>query len=138
MDPNATPEPEDTATLNLKATDVKYVLAKQDINIRNGPGTDFEIVGSVFAGNTAEVTGYKSSDDLWGAWSAPWNDVTDRWVSPCGVDRADDRAELWSNRHSHPRSRNDPCHHHPDGSGNKWRSGRSGNVHTSVGNRIGK
>lgn len=80
-DPNATPAPVDTATLNLKATDVKYVLAKQDINIRNGPGTNFDIVGGVFAGNTAQVTGYQSADGLWWRVVCPVDNVTDCWVS---------------------------------------------------------
>lgn len=81
VNPNATPDGAETATLNLKATDVKYVRAKQDINIRSGPGTNFDIVGGVFAGNTAEVTGYKSADDLWWRVVCPVEDVTDCWVS---------------------------------------------------------
>ncbi len=70
-----------TATLNLKATDVKYVLAKQDINIRKGPGTNFEIVGGVYAGQTAQVTGYKSADEQWWRVVCPIDNVTDCWVS---------------------------------------------------------
>lgn len=70
-----------TATLNLKATDVKYVQAKQDINIRNGPGTAFDIVGGVYAGQTAQVTGFKSADDAWWRVVCPVDNVTDCWVS---------------------------------------------------------
>ncbi len=78
---DSTPQPADTATLNLKATDVKYILAKQDVNIRNGPGTNFEIVGGVFAGQSAQVTGFKSQDDQWWRVVCPVDGVTDCWVS---------------------------------------------------------
>lgn len=78
---NETPRAVDTATLNLKPTDVKYVRAKQDINIRKGPGTNFEIVGGVYAGQTAQVTGYKSADDGWWRVVCPVDNVTDCWVS---------------------------------------------------------
>ncbi|MCC7161201.1 MAG: SH3 domain-containing protein [Anaerolineae bacterium] len=80
-DPNATPAPINTAAFDIQPTDVQYVLAKEDINIRNGPGTDFDIVGGVFAGNTAQVTGYKSADDKWWRVVCPVADVTDCWVS---------------------------------------------------------
>ncbi len=78
---NETPRASDSATLNLKPTDVKYVRAKQDINIRKGPGTNFEIVGGVYAGQTAQVTGYKSADDGWWRVVCPIDGVTACWVS---------------------------------------------------------
>jgi uncharacterized protein YgiM (DUF1202 family) len=77
----STPDTGSTTTVNLKPTDVKYVLAKQDINIRNGPGTNFKIVGGVFAGNTAQVTGFKSADDQWWRVVCPVDSSTDCWVS---------------------------------------------------------
>src|SRR5437868_4111031 len=47
-----------TPAANLKPTTVKFVKAKQDINIRSGPSTNADIVGGVYAGQTAHVTGY--------------------------------------------------------------------------------
>jgi hypothetical protein len=76
-----TPAAVDTTTVTLKPTTVKYVLAKQDINIRKGPGTEFEIVGGVYAGQTAQVTGYKSADEQWWRVVCPVDTVTDCWVS---------------------------------------------------------
>lgn len=76
-----TPVVTDTTTMNLKPTDVKFVLAKQDINIRNGPGTNFDIVGGVYAGQTAQVTGYKSADDEWWRVVCPVDSTTACWVS---------------------------------------------------------
>lgn len=70
-----------TVTISIKPTDVKYVRAKQDINIRKGPGTNYEIVGGVYAGQTAQVTGYKSADDQWWRVVCPIDGVTDCWVS---------------------------------------------------------
>lgn len=70
-----------TVTISIKPTDVKYVRAKQDINIRKGPGTNYEIVGGVYAGQTAPVTGYKSADDQWWRVVCPIDGVTDCWVS---------------------------------------------------------
>jgi hypothetical protein len=76
-----TAEPVDTPTGDVKPTDVKYVLAKQDINIRSGPGTDFDIVGGVYAGQTAQVLGFKSADDQWWRVVCPVDGVKDCWVS---------------------------------------------------------
>ncbi|SRR5581483_4916205 len=69
------------AEQNLKPTTVRYVLAKQDINIRSGPGTDFDIVGGVYAGQTAQVTGYQSADGLWWRVVCPTDAATHCWVS---------------------------------------------------------
>lgn len=76
-----TPSASETPDPNLKPTTVKYVMAKQDINIRNGPGTTFEIVGGVYAGQTAQVTGYKSADDAWWRVVCPVETVKNCWVS---------------------------------------------------------
>src|SRR5262249_11915853 len=75
-----TPGPGTPAT-NLKPTTVKFVKAKQDINIRSGPSTDATIVGGVYAGQTAQVTGYKSADDGWWRVECPVTTVTECWVS---------------------------------------------------------
>jgi uncharacterized protein YgiM (DUF1202 family) len=65
----------------LKPTNVQLVLAKQDINIRNGPGTKFDIIGGVFAGQTARVTGYQSADGNWWRVECPVPNVLECWVS---------------------------------------------------------
>jgi hypothetical protein len=76
-----TPSTADTPTLDVKATAVKYVRAKEDVNIRKGPGTNFDIVGGVYAGQTAEVTGYMSADEQWWRVVCPVDNVTECWVS---------------------------------------------------------
>jgi hypothetical protein len=68
-------------TANLKPTDVQFVLAKQDLNIRNGPGTDKDIVGGVYTGQTAKVTGYQSEDGKWWRVECPVTTATECWVS---------------------------------------------------------
>lgn len=45
-------------------TDVKFVLAKEDVNLRSGPGQNFAVEGQVFAGQIVQVTG-KSIDEAW-------------------------------------------------------------------------
>ena len=71
----------DPDAANLKATDIKYILAKEDINIRSGPGTSFDIVGGIYAGQTAQVTGYMSQDGKWWRVVCPTNKVEHCWVS---------------------------------------------------------
>lgn len=46
-------------------TDVQYIQALVNVNIRSGPGTNYGIVGSVFAGQTAQVTGVMPGGDWW-------------------------------------------------------------------------
>lgn len=76
-----TPPASGTVPLNLVPTDVKYVRALQDINIRSGPGTSFDIVGGVYAGQVAQVTGYTSADKKWWRVVCPTEKATDCWVS---------------------------------------------------------
>lgn len=45
-------------------TAVQYVLAKDDLNVRTGPGTDYAVEGLIFSGQIAQVTG-KSADGGW-------------------------------------------------------------------------
>lgn len=79
--PDASATTDATVDATLKPTNVQYVRAKQDINIRNGPGTSFTIVGGVFAGQTAKVTGYKSADDQWWRVVCPISTTETCWVS---------------------------------------------------------
>ncbi|MBI4671429.1 MAG: SH3 domain-containing protein [Chloroflexi bacterium] len=76
-----TPGAAETIPPNLVPTDVKYVRALQDINIRSGPGTNFEIVGGVYAGQIAKVTGYTSADKKWWRVVCPTQKATTCWVS---------------------------------------------------------
>lgn len=69
------------STADMVATTVGFVLAKQDINIRGGPGTDFPIVGGVYAGMTAKVTGYKSANGQWWRVVCPVGPGENCWVS---------------------------------------------------------
>lgn len=64
-----------------KPTAVKYVQAKQDINIRKGPSTNYDIVGGVYAGQTAQVTGVSSADGQWWRVLCPDGSIGDCWVS---------------------------------------------------------
>ena len=73
-------------------TDVKYVLAQQNVSIYSGPGTQFSIIGSIAAGQTAQVTGV-NVDGKWWRVICPDNSIGSCWVSadtnltrPTGLD----------------------------------------------------
>ena len=61
-------------------TDVKFVLAQQEVSIYGGPGTQYSVVGSVASGQTAKVTGV-SSDNNWWRVICPDDTVGDCWVT---------------------------------------------------------
>ena len=61
-------------------TDVKYVLAQQNVSIYSGPGTQFSIIGSIAAGQTAQVTGV-NVDGKWWRVICPDNSIGSCWVS---------------------------------------------------------
>jgi hypothetical protein len=44
---------------------VAYVLALTDLNIRSGPGTNYSVIGSVFGGQIAQVTGVTADGSWW-------------------------------------------------------------------------
>jgi LysM repeat protein len=46
-------------------TPVKYILALTDVRIRKGPGTNYAIIGRVYAGQMAAVTGITKNDAWW-------------------------------------------------------------------------
>ncbi len=73
--------PDAASSFPTKATDVQYVRAKQDINIRKGPGVQYDIVGGVYAGQTAKVTGVTNADATWWRVICPDGNVGDCWVS---------------------------------------------------------
>lgn len=72
-----TPPPPDTS---VYPTEIKYVLAQQDVNIYSGPGTQFSILGSIAAGQTAQVTGV-NVDGKWWRVICPDNSIGSCWVS---------------------------------------------------------
>jgi uncharacterized protein YraI len=72
-----TPPPPDTSAY---PTDVKYVLAQQDLNIYSGPGTQFSIIGTIAAGQTAQVTGV-NVDGKWWRVICPDSSIGSCWVS---------------------------------------------------------
>jgi uncharacterized protein YraI len=62
------------------ATQVKYVLALQDVRMRSGPDTQFNIIGFVAAGQTAKVTGVNSNGSWWRV-ICPDNSTGSCWIS---------------------------------------------------------
>jgi len=50
--------------LEVVETDVRYVMAREDINVRTGPGTSYAVNGQIWGGQIAEVHGM-SSDRAW-------------------------------------------------------------------------
>ena len=75
--PTPTPQPVDT---NAYATNVKYVMAQKDVRIRTGPGTQFDVIGFIAAGQTAKVTGV-SANGYWWRVICPNGSVGACWVS---------------------------------------------------------
>lgn len=65
---------------NAYPTDVKYVMAQRDVNMRKGPGTQFSIISYIAAGQTAKVTGV-SANGRWWRVICPDNSVGACWVS---------------------------------------------------------
>ncbi|HET9589778.1 MAG TPA: SH3 domain-containing protein [Anaerolineales bacterium] len=76
-EPTPTPRPVD---MNAYPTNVKYVMAQQDVNIRSGPGTQFYIISYLAAGQVAKVTGV-SADGNWWRVICPDDSVGSCWVS---------------------------------------------------------
>jgi uncharacterized protein YraI len=66
--------------MNAYPTNVKYVLAQKDVRMRNGPGTQFSIIGWVAAGQTAKVTGVNFNGSWWRV-ICPDDRVGSCWVS---------------------------------------------------------
>ena len=80
----AQPAPEPIATvpvdMNAYETNVKYVMALQDVNIRSGPGTQFKILSYIAEGQTAKVTGVNANGNWWRV-ICPDDSVGSCWVS---------------------------------------------------------
>lgn len=65
---------------NAYPTDVKYILAQKDVRMRNGPGTQFSIIGLIAAGQTVRVTGVNVNGSWWRV-ICPDDKVGSCWVS---------------------------------------------------------
>lgn len=78
----AQPEPIATQPVDTNAyeTNVKYVMALQDVNLRSGPGTQFRILSYIAEGQTAKVTGVSANGNWWRV-ICPDNSVGSCWVS---------------------------------------------------------
>lgn len=71
-----TPPPDTTAY----PTEVKYILALQDVAMRSGPGTQFSQISSIAAGQTAKVTGVSANGNWWRV-ICPDNTIGSCWVT---------------------------------------------------------
>jgi LysM repeat protein len=69
-----------TGGIQVKETNVRYVLALVDVNMRSGPGLSFPIIGGVYAGQSALVTGM-SIDGQWWRVICPNNIVGNCWIT---------------------------------------------------------
>ncbi len=80
VDPNVQPPPTARTGFPMKATDIKAVRAKINLNLRRGPGTIYEIAGGIYQGQTAQVTGL-SEDGQWWRVQCPDGDTGECWVT---------------------------------------------------------
>lgn len=78
--PSATPAVVQPVNTNVYSTNVKYVLARKDVRMRSGPGTQFSIIGWIAAGQTVKVTGVNSNGSWWRV-ICPDDRVGSCWVS---------------------------------------------------------
>lgn len=65
---------------NTFSTSVQYVMAQQDVTIYNGPGNSYTVIGQIFNGQIAKVTG----TDVHGSWwriVCPDDSAGSCWVS---------------------------------------------------------
>ena len=63
-----TPTPTSTPTppaIVVVPTNVQYVLALVDLNLRSGPGTTYPVIGSLFGGQIAPVSGITADGGWW-------------------------------------------------------------------------
>ena len=66
--------------ISVLPTDVQYIMAQTDVNIRSGPGAAYTVVGWVAEGQTARVTG-ASRDRQWWRVVCPSGASSDCWVT---------------------------------------------------------
>jgi hypothetical protein len=70
----------ETTSIAVFNTNVQFIMALNDVNIRSGPGTSYSIIGWVADGQMAKVTGI-SSDGNWWRVICPDNTVGNCWVT---------------------------------------------------------
>jgi uncharacterized protein YraI len=75
LQPSATPLV--TPTIAIPAPLASLIAGYEEINIRSGPGTDYDILGELLPGVNARITG-KNDDGSW--WQIDYNDAAG-WVS---------------------------------------------------------
>lgn len=65
--PTATKSPTSTETLTptVMPTATPYVTTDQNVNLRSGPGTNYDVIGSLKAGDKLPVTGRKIDSTWW-------------------------------------------------------------------------
>lgn len=68
------------ANVDPVPTAVQYVMALTDVNMRSGPGTNYAVIGKIFSGQIAQVTG-AAPDQQWWQVICPDNSVGDCWLS---------------------------------------------------------
>jgi uncharacterized protein YgiM (DUF1202 family) len=49
----------------IMPTDVTYVMAKENVNVRTGPSLDYRVEGQIFAGQIAQVHGVSQDGGWW-------------------------------------------------------------------------
>lgn len=72
--------PSQPADTSYYATSVPYVMAQKDVTIYNGPGSNYGVIGSVFSGQIAQVTGTNLNGSWWRI-ICPDNSIGSCWVS---------------------------------------------------------
>jgi uncharacterized protein YgiM (DUF1202 family) len=58
------PGPDDTP-FPVRQTEVEYVMALTDVNVRRGPGIAYPVINQVYGGQIAKVTGVSVRGDWW-------------------------------------------------------------------------
>jgi uncharacterized protein YgiM (DUF1202 family) len=56
---------EEEEVVNRTASTDFYVTAFRKVNVRSGPGTKYTVIGSLIAGDRADITGRESSRNSW-------------------------------------------------------------------------
>jgi uncharacterized protein YraI len=53
------------SSVEVAPTDVQLITALANVNIRSGPGTEYEAIGQIFAGQTVQVNGVTADGQWW-------------------------------------------------------------------------
>jgi uncharacterized protein YgiM (DUF1202 family) len=88
-------QPVDT---NAYAANVQYIMAQQDVSIYSGPASSFEVLGKLYSGQIAMVTGTNVNGNWWRV-VCPNNTTGNCWVS---ADRSLTRPTTLPNNNQSP------------------------------------